>query len=75
MDLPYTCLVRLNWNLFGLAMLTFAALLGAGCSGVNVGGSVSPASFFIPGAKAEPPAAAAPAPVAMLPAPQFAQVL
>ena len=39
-------------------MLAFVLLLGAGCSGINAGGSVSPASFFMPGLmKADPPAA------------------
>lgn len=37
-------------------MLTALALFSAGCSGVNTGTSVSPASFFLPGIlKAEPP--------------------
>jgi hypothetical protein len=62
--LLYTARVRLNWNLFWLAMLTFVALLGTGCSGINASGSVSPASFFIPGAKADPLPETAPAPVA-----------
>ena len=75
MGLLYTWLVKLNWNLVWLAMLAFASLLGAGCSGINVGGSVSPASFFIPGAKADPVPATAPAPVAAAPGIQFAQVL
>ena len=45
-------------------MLAFLLLLGAGCSGINAGGNVSPASFFIPGLmKADPPAAT-PSPVA-----------
>jgi hypothetical protein len=57
--LIYTGQVRLNWNLSRLAMLAFVALWGAGCSGINTSGSVSPASFFIPGLmKADPPAAA-----------------
>ena len=44
-------------------MLAFL-LLGAGCSGINASGNVSPASFFLPGLmKADPPAAT-PAPVA-----------
>jgi hypothetical protein len=40
-------------------MLAVALVLsGAGCSGINAGGSVSPASFFLPGLmKADPPAA------------------
>jgi hypothetical protein len=30
-------------------MLAFWTLCGAGCSGINAGTSVSPASFFLPG--------------------------
>jgi hypothetical protein len=38
-------------------MLAFLTLFGAGCSGINAGTSVSPASFFLPGLlKADPPA-------------------
>jgi hypothetical protein len=45
-------------------MLAFLTLWGAGCSGINAGGNVSPATFFMPGLmKADPPAAT-PAPVA-----------
>jgi hypothetical protein len=56
--LIYTGQVRLNWNLPGLAMLVFVTLAGAGCSGINAGTSVSPASFFMPGLlKADPPPA------------------
>ena len=37
-------------------MLAVIALLSAGCSGINTGTSVSPASFFLPGLlKADPP--------------------
>jgi hypothetical protein len=58
MGLIYTGQVRLNWFFPRLAMLAFVLLLGAGCSGINTGGSVSPASFFLPGLmKADPPAA------------------
>jgi hypothetical protein len=40
------------------ACLTAMALSTAGCAGINTGGSVSPASFFLPGLmKAEPPKA------------------
>jgi hypothetical protein len=64
MGLIYTGQVRLNWKLLRLAMLAFMTLWVAGCSGINAGGSVSPATFFIPGLmKAEPPAAT-PAPMA-----------
>jgi hypothetical protein len=31
------------------ALLAAMALSGAGCSGINTGTSVSPASFFLPG--------------------------
>jgi hypothetical protein len=56
--LIYTGQVRLNWNLRRLAMLVFFALAGAGCSGINTGTSVSPATFFLPGLmKADPPSA------------------
>jgi hypothetical protein len=57
----YTEPVRFNWKSGRLAMLALPVVLGlfgAGCSGINAGGSVSPAMFFIPGAKADP----APAP-------------
>jgi hypothetical protein len=41
-----------------LAMPAVFALVGAGCSGVNTSGSVSPIDFFLPGAghflKADP---------------------
>ena len=39
-----------------LALLALSALSAAGCSGINAGGSVSPATFFMPGLmKADPP--------------------
>jgi hypothetical protein len=58
MGLIYTGQVRLNWNFLWLAMLAFLTLCGAGCSGINTGGTVSPATFFLPGLmKADPPAA------------------
>jgi hypothetical protein len=42
-------------------MLMVSALVLTGCSGINTGTSVSPASFFLPGIlKAEPPATNAP---------------
>ena len=57
MGLIYTRQVRLNWNFPQLAILAFVALWGAGCSGINASGSVSPATFFLPGLmKADPPA-------------------
>jgi hypothetical protein len=50
-------------------MLAFVLLAGAGCSGINAGGSISPATFFLPGIlKADPPVAN-PAPVAAVPVP------
>jgi hypothetical protein len=56
--LIYTGQVRLNWNLLWLAMLAFLTLSSAGCSGINTGTTVSPATFFMPGLmKAEPPSA------------------
>ena len=45
----YTPQVRLSWIILRLAMLAAVPLLIAGCSGINGGGSVSPASFFLPG--------------------------
>jgi hypothetical protein len=39
-----------------LAMLVVVLLPGAGCSGINTGTSVSPATFLLPGImKTEPP--------------------
>jgi hypothetical protein len=72
--LIYTGRVRLNWNFPQLAMLAFVTLWGAGCSGINASGSVSPATFFMPGLmKADPPATTN-APVAVsAPFPQLAQ--
>jgi hypothetical protein len=55
--LIYTGQVRLNWNFLWLAMLTMLALFSAGCGGINAGGSVSPAMFFIPGVMNTAPAA------------------
>jgi hypothetical protein len=43
-------------------MLMALALFGAGCSGINAGTTISPASFFLPGIlKADPPKTNAPA--------------
>jgi hypothetical protein len=47
--LVYTRQVRLNWIFLRLSLLTTLLLAGAGCSGINSGASVSPASFFLPG--------------------------
>jgi hypothetical protein len=50
--------VKLNWNFILFAILPVLALSGAGCSGINAGGSVSPATFLLPGLmKADPPKA------------------
>ena len=46
-------------------MLAFLALLNAGCSGINAGTSVSPASFFLPGLLKADPQSATNAPVAV----------
>jgi hypothetical protein len=46
----------LNRNLLRLAMLAMFALCVAGCAGIHQSGSVSPATFFLPGImKAGPP--------------------
>ena len=45
-----------------LAMLAVIVLPGAGCSGINTGTSVSPATFLLPGImKTEPPKSGVPA--------------
>jgi hypothetical protein len=41
--------VRPNCKFFLLATVAVLALIGAGCSGINAGHSVSPASFLLPG--------------------------
>jgi hypothetical protein len=42
--------MRVNWNFAPLAMLLASLIAaGAGCSGINAGTTVSPASFFLPG--------------------------
>jgi hypothetical protein len=65
--------VRLNWNFLRLAMLAALVLSGAGCSGINAGTTVSPASFFLPGLmKADPPPADAPPVFASAPSQQLA---
>jgi hypothetical protein len=48
-EVNYTRQVRLNWFFLRLSLLTALLLAGAGCSGINGGASVSPASFFLPG--------------------------
>ncbi len=56
-------------------MLTAGALSLTGCGGVNLGGSVSPATFFLPGVKNNVPAPAITggSMVASKPSQQFAQ--
>jgi hypothetical protein len=49
MGLIYTGQVRLNWNFLWLAMLMASALFLTGCGGINATGSVSPATFLLPG--------------------------
>jgi hypothetical protein len=67
--------VRLNWKFLRLAMLTALAVSLTGCGGVNVGGSVSPATFFLPGVMNTVPAPAATGQpmLASKPFPQLAQ--
>ncbi|HXT40914.1 MAG TPA: hypothetical protein VN887_12950 [Candidatus Angelobacter sp.] len=44
-----------------MAILPAFALLGAGCSGINATGSVSPATFLLPGfMQTDPPKAPTP---------------
>jgi hypothetical protein len=58
----YTGQVRFNLNFLWLAMLMTFALFSSGCSGINAGTSVSPATFLLPGIlQAEPPKTNAPA--------------
>jgi hypothetical protein len=55
-------------------MLAFLLLPVAGCSGINTGASVSPASFFLPGLmRADPPAATEQPVAATVPFLQLAQ--
>ena len=56
-------------------MLTALAVSLTGCGGVNVGGSVSPATFFLPGVMNTVPAPAATGQpkIVSKPSPQFAQ--
>ncbi len=50
--------MRLNYKSLLLGVGLALALLGTGCSGINARGSVSPATFFLPGImKADPPPA------------------
>ncbi len=50
--------MRLNWKVLRFAVLVAVVSLGAGCSGINVTKSVSPATFLLPGLlKADPPPA------------------
>jgi hypothetical protein len=41
--------VRFNWKLLRLAIIPALGLLSTGCSGINASGSVSPATFLLPG--------------------------
>jgi hypothetical protein len=41
--------VRTCWKLLCLFLLAALPLVVTGCSGLNAGGSVSPASFLLPG--------------------------
>jgi hypothetical protein len=60
-DPTYTAAVRLNWNSLRLATIpVFALLLGAGCSGINASGNISPATFFLPGLVQRQPEAVQP---------------
>src|SRR5207249_10776985 len=50
--------VSLHWKILRLAMYPALVVLGAGCSGINVSKSVSPATFLLPGfMQADPPPA------------------
>jgi hypothetical protein len=47
-----------------LAILLTPGLLGAGCSGINATGTMSPATFFLPGlGQTQRPAPASPVPL------------
>jgi hypothetical protein len=47
--------VRINGKIIRLVLVAGLGLLAAGCSGINSGTTVSPASFFLPGLlKADP---------------------
>jgi len=41
--------VKLTWLLIWLTAVPMLLLLGTGCGGINANGSISPASFFLPG--------------------------
>ena len=48
----YSVHVNSKWNLFRKAagpLMASVALLGIGCGGVGASGSISPASFLLPG--------------------------
>jgi hypothetical protein len=53
--------VRLNWKLLRLAIIPACAIMGAGCGGINGSGSVSPATFLLPGLMQYHPKPAQPA--------------
>jgi len=46
--------VKLNWKVSRFVAATALLIACAGCGGVSASHSVSPASFFLPGVKAEP---------------------
>ncbi len=74
--MPYASIlaeVTVNWNMLFLALALAAALAGSGCSGINASGSVSPASFFLPGLLQNEPAN--PDPTIPFPAPDQASIL
>ena len=70
--------MRLNWKLLPLAILSAGTLFLTGCGGINAGGTVSPATFFLPGLmkNTAPPAPPTGEPVQKFvtgPSQQFAQ--
>jgi hypothetical protein len=48
--------VRINGKFVRLALVAVLGLLAAGCSGINTGTTVSPASLFLPGLMQADPA-------------------
>jgi len=71
----YNNQVRLLAKFLALGLVAGCALLGSGCSGINTGATVSPASFFLPGLlRADPAPAGRHLPVAPQPMVIVAQV-
>jgi len=67
--------VRLIAKFLALVLVAGCAVLGSGCSGINTGTTVSPASFFLPGLlRADPAPAGRNLPVAPEPIVIVAQV-